>query len=73
MCPASYTARGKSSLVILDQEQIAHLINHKKEVLGNGASCEVYLVEHEGDLCCLKVAREHRYSPVFQEEFQILL
>ena len=61
------------SLIVLTEERIQSLIRQRKQVLGQGASCKVFLLELKGDLCCLKVAKDLHYASMFQKEFDILM
>ena len=61
------------SLIVLTEERIQSLIRQRKQVLGQGASCKVFLLEVKGDLCCLKVAKDHHFAGMFQKEFDILM
>ncbi|XP_045102502.1 uncharacterized protein LOC123498958 [Portunus trituberculatus] len=69
----STVSKDKVPLAVLTQERIDSLTRDKKQVLGEGASCRVLLVEVDGDPCCLKVAKERRLKSMFQKEFDILL
>ncbi|XP_050706919.1 serine/threonine-protein kinase PkaB-like [Eriocheir sinensis] len=60
-------------LLVLTKERIDTLVAEHKQVLGQGASCTVYLVEVGGAQCCLKLARDQRLAAMFRREFDILL
>lgn len=61
------------SVIVLTKARIDSLVKARKQVLGQGASCRVVLVDVEGELCCLKVAKEQRYAKMFRKEFDILV
>uniref|UniRef100_A0A0P4WG04 Protein kinase domain-containing protein n=1 Tax=Scylla olivacea TaxID=85551 RepID=A0A0P4WG04_SCYOL len=72
-CKTSTAGKGKVPFTVLTQERIDSLTRDKQQVLGEGASCRVLLVEVDGAPCCLKVAKEKRLKRLFQKEFDILL
>ena len=73
MVRASRVGGGNVPLVVLTQQRVTSLLKGRKQVVGRGASCEVSLVEVEGELCCLKVAKEQRFMAMFRKEFEILM